>query len=693
VAVYVSPTGNDTLNTGTQSSPFLTIQAAINDAEANGTGTVIVEPGTYSAVGDYNLDFGGQDLTLKSANGAASTIIELSGGNLNNDSKTFILFTNPENPSETAGLYSNTVVQGFTIQDGIYDPGGGGILISDTNPTIKQCVFVNDSSAASGGAILIASSNEATAPTITQCTFEDNVAGNENEPFFQLTSTDSGFGGAIECVVNVSSPVTASITDCVFVDNLATYDGAAIDCSGATVNITNCSFFGNEADGYVAPDEDGFISGPSGGTEPGTVDCFEGSVTLTNCVLFHPTGGVEISTLAGDNSNPSDTGPGLSASFTDSDEGLTNGVDDNIVANPDYSSTNTSAPDLLDIAPNSPAIGAGTSTGAPAVDILGNPFGNNVNMGAYAFVSAATHLVVSAPSNATAGTPVSVTVTAEDQFDNTVAGYTGTVHFTSSDGAAVLPANTTFTGGTRSFNVTLNTPGSQMVTATDTVTSSITGNSNPISVSAGAATHFVVTANPTLTNAGTAVTVTVTAEDASDNVAVGYGGVVHFTSSDGAALLPANSTLTNGTGSFSVTFETGGGQTVTATDTVNSAITGTSNSVSVTGIAKNVTGQITATQGGYTFQRATGEYLQSVTLTNTGGSAITGPISLVLDNLVGATLVNATGTTSLATPAGSPYVNGAPGGLAPGASVSIVLDFSKRPTSYTIRVLAGSGLR
>src|SRR5262249_20706415 len=52
--------------------------------------------------------------------------------------------------------------------------------------------------------------------------------------------------------------------------------------------------------------------------------------------------------------------------------------------------------------------------------------------------------------------------------------------------------------------------------------------------------------------------------------------VVHFTSTDPAAVLPADSTLTAGTGTFSATFNTGGPQTITATDTVTASITGTS---------------------------------------------------------------------------------------------------------------------
>ena len=39
----------------------------------------------------------------------------------------------------------------------------------------------------------------------------------------------------------------------------------------------------------------------------------------------------------------------------------------------------------------------------------------------------ASSLALTAPATATAGTPLTFTVTAEDQYDNTVTGYTGTV--------------------------------------------------------------------------------------------------------------------------------------------------------------------------------------------------------------------------------------------------------------------------
>src|SRR5215471_5871860 len=123
-----------------------------------------------------------------------------------------------------------------------------------------------------------------------------------------------------------------------------------------------------------------------------------------------------------------------------------------------------------------------------------------------------------------------------DAYGNTATGYRGTVHFTSSDSAAVLPANYTFTSsdqGVHVFNVTLQTSGSQTITATDTGTSSITGQAT-VSVSSTAASHFSVSA-PSTATAGSAFTVTVTALTASGSTATGYRGTVHFTSSDSQA--------------------------------------------------------------------------------------------------------------------------------------------------------------
>src|SRR5947208_14556349 len=85
-------------------------------------------------------------------------------------------------------------------------------------------------------------------------------------------------------------------------------------------------------------------------------------------------------------------------------------------------------------------------------------------------------IVAGFPSPVTAGVAGTFTVTAKDPYSNTATGYTGTVHFTSSDAQAVLPADYTFVAadaGQHTFSATLNTAGSQSLTATDTVTSTV----------------------------------------------------------------------------------------------------------------------------------------------------------------------------------------------------------------------------
>jgi hypothetical protein len=114
------------------------------------------------------------------------------------------------------------------------------------------------------------------------------------------------------------------------------------------------------------------------------------------------------------------------------------------------------------------------------------------------------------------------------------------------------------------------------------VTASINGTSGAVNVTSppGPATHLVVSA-PANVGPGSVFSVTVTAKDAANVTATGYAGTVHFTSSDGAAVLPANATLTNGVGTFPVRLFTAGSQTVTATDTVAASINGTSGTILV----------------------------------------------------------------------------------------------------------------
>ena len=244
---------------------------------------------------------------------------------------------------------------------------------------------------------------------------------------------------------------------------------------------------------------------------------------------------------------------------------------------------------------------AGTAIATPVFNALGSVNGSSTQggiSGALPSALPATHFSVSAPTSLVSGVAGSITVTALDPNGNMTSAYNGTVNLTATDGnnntVSVSPATLTLSGGTAtSGSLILQKPGiDNTVTATDSVSSYITGTSGDITV---LALSFVVS-TPAYAVQGIPFTFTATAEDQFGNPFTTYGGAVHFTSSDLSAALPANSTLTGGRGTFSATLNSVGSQTITTTDTSSASINGTSNSTRVTATAAS-TATLTASSG------------------------------------------------------------------------------------------------
>src|SRR5215469_16894403 len=126
--------------------------------------------------------------------------------------------------------------------------------------------------------------------------------------------------------------------------------------------------------------------------------------------------------------------------------------------------------------------------------------------------------VSSLPVSTMAGATFNVTVNAVDAFGNVIASYTGTVHFTSSDAHATLPADTKLQNGTGNVPITFKTAGAQTITVTDTANASLTGTSPGVNVNPGNAVQIAFTAPPAATTT-VALMITVSAEDTYGNVA------------------------------------------------------------------------------------------------------------------------------------------------------------------------------
>jgi hypothetical protein len=152
---------------------------------------------------------------------------------------------------------------------------------------------------------------------------------------------------------------------------------------------------------------------------------------------------------------------------------------------------------------------------------------------------------ITAPTTASSGTPFNLTITAQNPTTGTMTNYIGTVHFTSSDSAAVLPIDYAFSNadqGKHTFSITLKTSGSQTVTGTDTTNSAITA-AAPVTVGGG--TTGALTVTPTslafpVTHAGaTSATKLVTVTN-SNTVAINISSIGFTGSNPGDFTISSN---------------------------------------------------------------------------------------------------------------------------------------------------------
>jgi len=116
--------------------------------------------------------------------------------------------------------------------------------------------------------------------------------------------------------------------------------------------------------------------------------------------------------------------------------------------------------------------------------------------------------------------------------------------------------------------------------------------------------------------------------------------------------------------------------------------------------ASDITDQLSVQRSAFQWNRATGRYVQRLTLTNIGSADIRGPLSLVVDlPSTTARLFNQAGATVCSSPTTSGYAlvsTGSDSLLSAGESTSVTLEFADpadQAITYTVRVLSGEGER
>jgi hypothetical protein len=353
--------------------------------------------------------------------------------------------------------------------------GGGGLSNNVGNVTIDNTIVSGN--VATGGRTASGLDSQFGRMTITDSIISDNTGGSGIKNYDQLMISGSTISG-----------------------NSTPYEGGGLDLEIGTATVVNSTFSGNTAG----------TSG--GGTWMYSDPLFGGddfldltSVTITGNVAkgvdspFRGGGGVAASRSTNTRVNVRNSliAKNTSASVGADVLGYVDSAGYNLVGVADDSSGWTSTDSLgHSFAPLDPLLGplqdngGPTPThslllGSPAIDTgdfrllnsldqrgtvrLHNGVNPPVDVGAYD--GGVRHaLQIQAPAEVVAGEPFTVTVVALDPFGYKTTKFTESIHFSSSDGDASLPADYTFTSddaGEATFSVTLKTEGSQQLVVND----------------------------------------------------------------------------------------------------------------------------------------------------------------------------------------------------------------------------------
>ena len=400
---------------------------------------------------------------------------------------------------------NSCTVTGNSVDGSGLGPGGlGGAIIASTQLTINNSVIVDNSAGFLGGGFY----NLAGTILVTDTSVSGNFAPRGGGGFYdnngRVTLTDStmadnqtrltdGFGGAI----GGNGQITLS--GCTLSGNSA-YDGGAIARGSGDMHLTNCTISGN-----IAAEGGGGIyanQGNIGTTELTSVTITDNTAEGTTGFerggggmwLYPPTGTnpnrvYMNNTIVAGNSSAS-TGPDVNGTVLSLGYNLIGQTDDShgwVSTDLTGTSDNPLDPQLGPLQDNggptlthallagSPALNHGDFAQFASLDQRGTQRldGDFPDIGAFE-AERLVNLRLTAPSQATAGQPFEVTVTAVDQQGNTASTFVGTVHFTSTDLAGLLPDDYTFLpedGGVHTFTVTLQTPGPQTLKVTDVANS------------------------------------------------------------------------------------------------------------------------------------------------------------------------------------------------------------------------------
>jgi len=220
---------------------FATIQAALDACLAGDT--VRVAPGTYSGTGNSDIVLPAFDVVVLGTGGSAVTTL-----NCGNFRRAFTV-----NQGQTPA----TVIQGFTILDGLASgASGGGIYILGSAPTLRDLHFIGCNAGGAGGSIYI---RGATGAQLEAIVIEDGYAFNGGGAGIALRQSSVAISGlllsgnrsyTLACGLDCEDS-QFSLDGATIVDNSCTGEGAVIALAGGSAALSRCLIAFNAGDGGI----------------------------------------------------------------------------------------------------------------------------------------------------------------------------------------------------------------------------------------------------------------------------------------------------------------------------------------------------------------------------------------------------------------------------------------------------------
>lgn len=194
---------------------YSNIAAAI--ASAKSGYTILLADGIYTGSTNTNLNFGGKDLKLRSANGSASVVVDCQG------ESRFITFDSSE--------YSNSSISGITVRNCGID-FFGAIYVRNASPSITDSIFENTvtSTPISGAAV-----------------FGAGGSPNIEKNLFRNTECDDLYLSGVLAFANSASPRVANN---IFLGNRCRSINMSVPEGSAPIVVNN-TMVGNRAGIYI----------------------------------------------------------------------------------------------------------------------------------------------------------------------------------------------------------------------------------------------------------------------------------------------------------------------------------------------------------------------------------------------------------------------------------------------------------